>query len=133
MEKIIIYTNENCPYCKKIKEELTKKEIKFENRLTEDFPKEWKDISFLTGLPTVPTIEYKNTYFVPSRDFGNPNGLINLLENFEESNFSDSKQALEKVKTLNYNIIMAFNRLDRILKQIETKLNTEENEHKSTS
>ena len=38
------------------------------------------------------------------------------------------------MKTLNYNIIMAFNRMDSILRQIETKLNTEEkDEHESTS
>ena len=35
-------------------------------------------------------------------------------------------------KTLGYNTIMAFNRMDVILKQIETKINTED-EHKSTS
>ena len=36
-EKIIIYTNEQCPYCKQVKEELEKNNIKFENRITEKY------------------------------------------------------------------------------------------------
>ena len=34
------------------------------------------------------------------------------------------------MKTFNYNINMAFGRLDQLLRQIETKINTDE--HKST-
>jgi len=130
MEKIIIYTNEVCPYCKQVKEELTKNKIEFEVRLTSEFETEWQNITNLTGMPTVPTVYFKNNYFVPSRDFGNSQGLINVLENFKESEFSEPRQALERTKTLNYNMIMAFNRMDGILRQIETKLNTED-EHKS--
>ena len=37
------------------------------------------------------------------------------------------------IKTLNYNTYTAFNRLNNTLQQIENKLNTEENEHESTS
>ena len=124
-EKIIIYTNEQCPYCKQIKEELEKNNIKFENRITEEYKDEWTEIASLTGMPTTPTIYYKNNYFIPNRDFGNPQGLINLLQNFKESEFSLSHQNNEAIKTLSYNIVMAFNRMDGILKNIETKLNKE--------
>ena len=132
MDKIIIYTNEQCPYCKQIKEELTKNEIEFENRFTKDFEDEWKDITNLTGMPTVPTIHYKNSYLVPARDFPNAPGLINLLQNYKELDFDDARQALERIKTLNYNMLVAFNRTDQILRQIETKINKED-EHKSTN
>ena len=132
MEKITIYTMATCPYCKQIKEHLTKNNIEFEERLNSEFKEEWNNISSLTKLPTFPTINYKNNYFIPGRDFGNPQGLINLLENFEESSFSKEDQMIEMSKTLSYNIIMAFNRLDNILKQIENKLNTEEDVNKST-
>ena len=128
MEKIIIYTNEVCPYCKQIKEKLTENNIEFENRFTKDFTKEWEGIVGLTGMSQVPTIFYKNNYFQPQRDFGNPQHLINILNNESGSEYSYSRQALERVKTLNNNINMAFNRLDQMLKQIETKLNIEEND-----
>ena len=131
MEKIIIYTQDTCGYCKTIKEELTKNNIEFEERLTPEFQDEWNNVASLTRLPTTPTISFKNNFFLPGRDFGNPQGLINLLQNFKESSFSQEKQLTEMLKTLSYNTIMAFNRMDVILKQIETKINKED-EHKST-
>jgi len=130
MEKITIYTNETCPYCKQIKEELNKENIEFNEKLTKDYKEDWKNISSLTGLPNVPTIYFKNNYFVPSRDFSNAQHLINILNNFEESKFSIDKQVFEKVKTLNHNINIAFGRLDKLLREIETKINKDE--YKST-
>ena len=131
MEKIIIYTQDTCGYCKTIKEELTKNEIKFENRFTKDFESEWQTITSLTGMPSVPTIYYKDSYLVPARDFPNAQALISILQNFKELDFDDARQALERVKTLNYNMLTAFNRLDQLLRQIETKINKED-EHEST-
>ena len=133
MDKITIYTNETCPYCKSIKEELTKADIKFDNKFTNENEEEWQKIVNLTGMPTVPTIKYGDDFLLPQRDFGNPQNLINILENESGSEYSYSRRTFEKMKTLNSNINMAFNRLDQLLRQIETKLNTEENEHKSTS
>ena len=130
--KLEIYTNETCPYCKQIKEELTKNNIDFEDKLTSDFEDEYQSIVSLTGMPTVPTIKYANEYFLPGRDFQNPQQLTNLLETFEVSKYDDSRRVLERVKTLNFHINTAFGRLDQLLRKIETKLNTED-EHKSTS
>ena len=133
MSKIEIYTNETCPYCKSIKEELTKADIKFDNKFTNENEEEWQKIVNLTGMPTVPTIKYGDDFLIPQRDFGNPQNLISILNNESGSEYSYSRRTFEKMKTLNSNINMAFNRLDQLLRQIETKLNTEENEHKSTS
>ena len=130
--KLEIYTNETCPYCKQIKEELTKNNIEFEDKLTSDFEDEYQSIVSLTGMPTVPTIKYANEYFLPGRDFQNPQQLTNLLETFEVSKYDDSRRVLERVKTLNFHINTAFGRLDQLLRKIETKINTED-EHKSTS
>jgi len=126
MEKIKIYTNEQCPYCRQIKGELSKQGINFEECLTKDWMEEWQAVVDLTGMTTVPTISYGDNYFIPNRDFGNPQGLINLLENFKESKFSESRQIIERTKTLNTNIMMAFQRMDSILKKIEAKLKIEE-------
>ena len=133
MNKIEIYTNETCPYCKAIKEELTNKNIKFKNKLTSDFKDEYQEIVNLTGIPTVPTIKYNDEYFVPGRDFNNVQQVINLLESFKPSKYTESRKIFERIKTLNFHINTAFGRVDQLLRKIETKLNTEEDEHKSTS
>ena len=122
MNKIIIYTNETCPYCKQIKEELTKNNIEFEDVITSDQKDNWQAIVNLTGMPTVPTLNFNGDYLVPGRDFGNTANLINLIQNYKESNFTIQEITLEKLKTLHYNISTAFNRTNQILTQIETKL-----------
>ena len=134
MKEIIIYTNETCPYCKQIKDELTKVNIEFEQRLTSDFKDEWQDVIGLTGMPTVPTIHYKDNYFVPGRDFNGAPHLINIIKEFKPCKFPIETQVLEKIKTLNYGINTAFGRVDQLLRKIETKLNTEEkDEYKSNN
>ena len=127
---ITIYTNSTCGYCKQLKDELTKNNIEFKEKLTSEFTVEWQDVVNLTGLPTTPTIKYKEEYFVPGRDYQNPQQLINILKNSPDSFHDYNKRAFERIKTLNYNINMAFGRLDQLLRRVETKINTDE--HKST-
>ena len=122
MSEIIIYSNEQCPYCKQVKDRLDKENIKYINKFTKDYKKEWDNITNLTGKPQVPTIYFKDNYFVPGRDFGNEDHLINIINNFNTSSFSTERISLERIKTLNYSMNMAFGRLDQTLKQIEDKL-----------
>ena len=122
MEKVIIYTMSTCGYCKQVQEELEKNNIEFETRLTSEWQEDWNNIISLTSLPTTPTIYYKDSYFIPIRDFNSPQHLINILKNYKKSEFSESRQVLEKVKTLNSNINIAFGRLDQLLRQIEQKI-----------
>ena len=126
IDKIIVYSNETCSYCKQVKEKLTEEKIEFENRLTTDFQKEWSNIVFLTGIPQVPTIFYKDTYLVPGRDYGNVDGLMAVLKNLKEinKNISLEQGIFERIKTLTYHIQTAFRRTDQLLRQIETKLNS---------
>ena len=56
MEKITIYTMETCSYCKTIKEELTKNNIEFEEKINTEFKEEWQSIIDLTKLPTTPNL-----------------------------------------------------------------------------
>ena len=123
MDKIIVYTQSTCRYCKTVKDELTKNNIKFEVRLINEFQDEWNKVVGLTNLPTTPTIYYKENYFIASRDFANPNNLINILKYYKQPEFETSIQVLEKVKTMNYNIATAFSRLDQLLRTIEQKIN----------
>ena len=57
---------------------------------------------------------------------------LEVIENFKDSPYNESQKILERVKTLNFHINTAFGRLDQLLRQIETKINKED-EHKSTS
>ena len=131
MNKIEIYTVNTCGYCNKLKEALKHENIKFKEKLTTDFKDEYQAIVNLTGLATTPTIKYEGEYFVPGRDYGNPQQLINILQTFKSSEYDDSRRVLERIKTLNFHINTAFGRLDQLLRKIETKINTED-EHKST-
>ena len=62
MNKIEIYTNSTCGYCKTLKDELTKNNIEFEEKLTSKFQAEFQNIVNLTGVPTVPTIKYEDEF-----------------------------------------------------------------------
>ena len=129
MKKIIIYTTNTCPYCIQVKEELTKNNIEFENIITSDNAEEWQSIVNFTGMPNVPTICLNGEYLVPGRDFGNAELLIRLIKDYAPSLYTLEEIALEKLKTLNYNMSMAFNRTNQLLIQIEDKLKIEDNEH----
>ena len=126
MNKIIIYTQEKCGYCKVVKDALNKENIKFEEKLINEHLDEWQKINSLTNMPTTPTIHYKENYFVAGRDFPSPEVLINILKNFNGNNDVSLFKVLENIKTLNYNMATAFGRLDQLLRQIEQKVNKKE-------
>ena len=122
-EKITIYTNETCPYCEQVKNKLKESEIDFVERQTKDWKTDWKKITYTTGIGTVPTVLHQNTYFVPGRDFQNPDQLVEILNSFEKFD-TDNTIVLEKIKTLNYNIMMTLQNLDQELKKIDSRLNS---------
>tara|TARA_R110002050_G_scaffold263223_1_gene403659 strand:+ start:162 stop:539 length:378 start_codon:yes stop_codon:yes gene_type:complete len=122
MKKITIYTQDSCGYCKVIKDELIKNNIEFEEKLINEHRDEWNKITQFTNLPATPTIYYKDSYFVPGRDFGNAENLINILNSFEGIGDISLLHVLEKIKTLNYNMGSAFGRLNKELKTIEEKI-----------
>ena len=127
---ITIYTNETCPYCKSIKAELKEHDIKYKEKLTKDHTEEYQGIVNLTGMNTIPAIIINDEYYIPGRDFQNAQHLLNIIETHNDTSFDLSRRTLERIKTLNYNINIAFGRLDQLLRKIETKINTDE--HKST-
>jgi glutaredoxin len=134
MKKITIYTNENCPYCKQIKEFLSEKDIEATYKITKDHENEWKKITNLTNMPVTPTVYYEDNYFLPGRDFYSPDHLLELLKSFSKSTFSINRRLYETIRTTNYNMNMAFSRIDQLLKQIEANTKKEEkDEHKSTN
>jgi len=129
MNKIIVYSSDTCPYCKRAKEELTKNGIVFEEVLINDKTEEWQAVVDLTNMATVPTIRLGGEYFVPGRDFGDVDYLIKRIQNYAPSNYTIEEVIFEKLKTFNYNMSVAFTRTNQILTQIENKLKIEDNEH----
>ena len=94
------------------------------------------DVTFLwglTGMPTLPTILFNKEYLVPGRDFISPDHLIIVINNSKKSKYNYDIRSFERIKSLNFNILTAFNQLQIVLNKIESKLNIEENEHESTS
>ena len=133
MEEIKIYTNETCNFCKELKTSLDEKDVKYTNINTSNNKEEWQKVVDITFIPTVPTVLYKDTYFVAGRDFNNAHHLISVLNNFNGFDYSDPRLLLERLRTLTFSMTMAFGRVDTLLKQIENKLNIKEDEHKSTN
>ena len=131
-KKITIYTSKTCTYCDQVKVELAKHSIGFTEIDIIEYKDVWNRVISLTAIPTTPTIEISNEFLLPGRDFFSPHNLVGLILDFKKSQYSESRRALELIKTLNYNTYTAFNRLSAVLQQIENKLNTEENEHEST-
>ena len=123
MEKITIYTQSACGYCKTVKDALSKENIEFEEKLIDEHPNDWKIVTSLTNMPTTPTIYYNYNYFIAGRDFPSPEVLINILKNFNGNNDVSLFKVLENIKTLNYNMATAFGRLDQLLRQVEQKVN----------
>ena len=132
-EKITIYTSKTCKYCDQVKNVLTENSIEFTELDIMEYKKVWNKVVSLTATPTTPTVEISNEILLPGRDFFNAQNLTEILLNFSKSQYSDERRILELIKTLNFNIFTAFNNVNHRLQQIENKLNTEENEHKSTS
>ena len=132
-EKITIYTNKTCPYCDQVKEKLKESSIEFIEKDVIEDKIEWEDVYSLTANPVTPTIKIGNEFLLSGRDFQQPQHLIELISNFKESTYNEDRRTLELVKTLNFNIFTAFQRLQQSLMQIENNTKKEKNEHKSTS
>ena len=123
MKKITIYTNETCPYCKKVKEALDN-DVGFtvESKLTSEWPNEFRQLSNLLGMGTVPLVVYDGNYLLPARDFTNENHLVSIINSINKSEFSFDEMTYQRLITLNYNISIAFNKLEDIISQIELKM-----------
>ena len=132
-KKITIYTSKTCGYCNVIKQSLEDSYIQFTEIDTTEYKDVWDSVKSLTSISATPIVEINNEFLLPGRDFISAENLIGLILNFKESQYSESRRALELIKTLNYNTYTAFNRLSAVLQQIENKLNKEENVDKSTS
>ena len=132
-EKITIYTSKTCPYCDQVKEKLKESSIEFIEKDIVESKEEWGSVYSLTANPVTPTIKIGNEFLLPGRDFQHPQNLVDMIPNFKESKYDENRRVLELLKTLNFNIFTAFQRVQQLLTQIENNTKKEENGNKSTS
>ena len=118
-DEILVFTMKTCAYCVEVKEELNKNDIKYKEIDISNQNKKWMEISTLTGMPNTPTVYYKDTIFVPGRDFGNPQQIVNIIKTFEPIKVNEIQQLTERLKTFNYYTSVAFSNTDKILQKIE--------------
>ena len=117
-EKITIYTSKTCPYCDTVKDKLQDANIKFTEIDIIEHKKAWRCVVNLTANPVTPTIEINGEFLLPGRDFQQPEQLVDVISNFKKSEYDDNRRILELLKTLNFNIFTAFNRMQHVLQQI---------------
>jgi glutaredoxin len=88
MKTLFIYSEEGCPWCTKMKDQLKENKIKFLTRDIERYSKEWDKVSEEAQTEYIPTVcivdhtEKTKTYLVPDTDF------------------DEIEEAIEKVKIL---------------------------------
>ena len=112
--KVTIYISENCGYCGTMKEKFNEKEVRFTEKDTKEYNNEWNEVAKLTGLPTTPTIEFNGNYYIPGRDFQNPNQIVDYIKDWDSDNEIDQPndvKLLEAFKTLTYTLNMSLGRL----------------------
>ena len=120
--EIVLYTQSTCKNCQSIKDALAKKNIEFTERPIEDFKEEWHEVVSTTWWSGTPVMLFKDNYFVPERDFNHEGHVIEILNTFEKPKHDDSVVALERMKTLAYNINSALQQINGVVKNINQKL-----------
>ena len=82
-QKIIMYSMPSCGYCKKMKDELDKESIQYEERAAADYESEWGEVKALTKSAVFPTFVVGDNYILPNRDFQSPEDGIQQLRYYQ--------------------------------------------------
>ena len=121
---VTIYTNKNCGYCTTTKDKFSEKEVEFIEKESSEYANEWNEVSRLTGLPTFPTIKFNNEYYIPGRDFNNPDQIVDYIKEWDSNNEikqSNDVKLLEAFKTLTFTLNRSFARLQQDLEQLKNQ------------
>ena len=113
---------DNCGYCSQVKEVLKEKGVEFVDKSTIEYKEEWYKVTNAIHIGITPTVLFKGCYFVPNRDFQHPQQLVDLLNSYEKPTLDSNDLVIERMKTLNYNIVSALQNIDRVIKDINRKL-----------
>jgi glutaredoxin len=123
--KIIMYTTENCGYCAELKKQFDEKKVKYTEKPRAKFEQEWYKVIERTGLGLFPTVVIEDSYFVPGRDFMNPEQLLNIIDyrtGKEYESVPVDIKTLEELRTMNFNLNSSMMRLNQMVTEIKNKL-----------
>ena len=126
MKKTVVYTSKNCPYCKKTIELFKQHKIEFIEKDSVENQADWVEVHTLTGIPMFPTTHHNGNYYIPGRDYNNPEQLISILKANPNNDFPVEVKLQEAMKTLIYTINQGMSRMFN-------EINKLKDEHKSTS
>ena len=117
--EITIWTSGTCGHCQNMKTTLEKENIEFNEKINSEHKAEWDNVVKLTGIPTTPTLVINGSYFIPGRDYGTPEQLVEHIKNInlKAKDFPIELKLEEGFKTLIYSVNQGFNRLFQELRQ----------------
>tara|TARA_R100000908_G_C3610243_1_gene60853 strand:- start:167 stop:442 length:276 start_codon:yes stop_codon:yes gene_type:complete len=82
--KVIVYTQQGCPHCSEMKQQLKEENIVFETRDIEEHNKQWDIVSKRTNNEYIPTVELqiegRVLYFAPDRDWEEVNECVGMVK-----------------------------------------------------
>ena len=125
---IKLYTQNNCHYCKNVKEKLDEFHINYDeiDISLEENKEEWNKMVRISGLPMTPTIFVDNEIWAPNRDFRSPEELATRLQEIEKMGglIPVSKEEQFDVLMNNMkNLAVGMRNLQTQLHQMSAKLN----------
>ena len=124
LKEVILYTQENCPYCINFKKLLDDEGIKYtEKEISQKGVREEYDkVTSITGQGVFPTILTNDNYLIPNRDFrGMPQGvqMIKAIAQPSYVNPPNDVKIVEMLKQMNANFQQAFEGVQRSLQPIQ--------------
>jgi len=119
MNKIIIYTQQGCQHCTKLKELFNKNKVDYIEKDKVEYHEEWINAHSIIGLATLPTTFVKDNYFVPGRDYNTPEQLLQIIQSQDKFDTSNELRSREAMKTLIYSINQGFGRMFNEIKQLK--------------
>ena len=133
---VTIFTAKNNQICKNIKEHLDKEGIKYTEKDVDEYKEEFKYVTQIVNMNTIPILYSNREYMVNGRDFQNPQQLENMIKHFSDPSFTNPSlelKIIEHMKTHSYNIWQKINLLENKINPVINVLNklTEELEEET--
>jgi glutaredoxin len=122
-----LYTNPTCHYCHRIKDQLDKAEMEYEEIVAKDNEEEWNELVRITGIGMTPTIVMQEEIWLPNRDFRTPDELIGKINHFKTSPMRTLKfeERIDQLHNTVKNLTLLLNQMNQTIQQLNSKVPTQ--------